>query len=136
MCEYGGSTIIEMTTQILKPIEWVGSSKSDLKAFPKSVRSKIGFALYQAQAGFSYRNAKFLKGLGNNVLEVISRYDGDTFRAVYTVRFSGVVYVVHAVKKKSKRGSATPKSDVDLIRSRLKIAEQHYRLYYVKEESR
>ena len=80
-----------------------------------------------------HRDARPLKGLGSNVLEAISRYDGDTFRAVYTVRFSGVIYVLHAVKKKSKRGIATPKPDLDLIRTRLKIAEQHYRLYYEEE---
>jgi Phage derived protein Gp49-like (DUF891) len=61
------------------------------------------------------------------VLEVIARHDGDTFRAVYTVRFADAVYVLHVLQKKSKRGIATPKKELDLIRQRLKLAEQEHR---------
>ncbi len=72
---------------MLKPVEWVGSCKTDLKKFPVTVQDRIGFALYQAQVGLKHRDAKPLRGLGVNVLEVVSRHDGDTYRAVYTVRF-------------------------------------------------
>ena len=75
-----------------KPVEWVGTSKRDLKKFPAAVQDEVGFALYQAQVGLRHRHVKTLKGLGANVLEIISRHDGDTFRAVYTVRFKGAVY--------------------------------------------
>jgi len=122
-----------MTSTILKPIEWVGSSKSDLKTFPKFVCGRIGFALYQAQSGLRHRDVKPLKGLGSNVLEVISRYDGDTYRAIYTVQFRRAIYVLLAVQKKSKRGRATPKPEIDLVRSRLKSAGQHYRTFYAGE---
>ena len=72
--------------------------------------------------------AKALKGFGGRtVLELIDDFDGDTYRAVYTVRFAGVVYVLHAFQKKAKKGIATPKQEVDLIKSRLRDAEAHYR---------
>ncbi len=119
-----------MVKEILKPVERVGSSKGDLKKFPAAVQDQVGFALYQAQAGLKHRNAKLLKGMGTDILEVISRYDGDTFRAVYTVRFKLAVYVLHAFQKKAKRGIQTPKQQIDLIKYRLKAAEQHFKDTY------
>ena len=107
-------------------IEWVGSSKEDLKALPVAVRSEVGFALYQAQTGSRPLAAKPLKGLAPRVLEIVSRYDGDTYRTMYTVASEGVVYVLHAFQKKAKRGVATPKREIDLIKGRLKAAERHY----------
>ena len=112
---------------MLKPVQWVGSSKSDLKRFPDAVQDRMGFAIYQAQAGLRHRNAKPLKGFGSGVLEVVARHDGDTFRAVYTVRFETAVYVLHAFQKKARRGIATPKQELDLVRRRLRVADQHYR---------
>ena len=119
-----------MTKKILKPVEWVGSSKENLKEFPDPVQDRVGFALYQAQVGLKHQDAKPLRGLGSRVLEVVSRHDGDTYRAVYTVRFKVAVYVLHAFQKKAKRGAETPKYDIDLIKSRLKVAEQHYKETY------
>ncbi len=87
-------------------------------SFPNAVRQIFGYALYQAQVGLRHRDVKPLRGLGSNVLEVITRHDGDTFRAVYTVRFRAVVYVLHAFQKKARRGIATPKPEIDLIRLR------------------
>ena len=112
---------------MLKPVQWVGSSKSDLKRFPDAVQDRMGFAIYQAQAGLRHRNAKPLKGFGSGVLEVVARHDGDTYRAVYTVRFETAVYVLYAFQKKARRGIATPKQELDLVRRRLRVAEQHYR---------
>lgn len=94
------------------------------------MRGRIGFALYQAQVGLKHRDVKSLKGLGSNVLEVMSRHDGDTYRAVYTVRFKAAVYVLHAFQKKAKRGAETPKHVIDLIKDRVKVAEQHYKNTY------
>ena len=119
-----------MVIEILKPVEWVGSSRTDLKKFPAAVQDQVGFALYQAQVGLRYRHVKSLKGLGANVLEIISRHDGDTYRAVYTVRFKAAVYVLHAFQKKAKRGISTPRQEIDLVKRRLKAAEQHYRDTY------
>ena len=119
-----------MVGTTLKPVEWVGLSKEELKKFPEPVKDRVGFALYQAQLGFKHRDAKPLRGLGPRVLEVVSRYDGDTYRAVYTVRFELAVYVLHAFQKKSKRGTETPKSEIDLVKRRLKAAEQHYSRAY------
>lgn len=93
---------------MLEPVEWVGSSKTDLKTFPEVVRAMVGYALYQAQVGLRHRDIKPIRGLGNNVLEVVSRHDGDTFRTVYTVRFKIAVYVLHAFQKKAKRASRPP----------------------------
>ncbi|MXW79786.1 MAG: addiction module toxin RelE [Gemmatimonadetes bacterium] len=115
-----------MAIEILKPVEWVGSSREDLKKFPAIVQDRVGFALYQAQVGLKHRSTKPLKGLGANVLEIISRQEGDTYRTVYTVRFKAAIYVLHAFQKKAKRGIATPKQEIDLVKHRLKAAEQHY----------
>ena len=112
---------------MLKPVEWVGSSRADLRQFPDAVRDRIGFAIYQAQIGLRHRDAKPLRGFGSGILEVVSRFDGDTFRAVYTVRFRLAVYVLHAFQKKAKRGAATPQTELDLVRRRLMAAERHYR---------
>ena len=93
----------------------------------------MGFAVYQAQIGLKHRDAKPLTGLGSGVVEVVSRYDGNTYRTVYTVRFKTAVYVLHAFQKKAKRGTKTPKPEIDLIKRRLKAAEQHYRDVYEGE---
>ena len=120
-----------MADVTLKPVEWVGSSKKDLKKFPDPVQDRVGFAVYQAQAGLKHRDVKPMKGfLGSSVLEVASRYDGDTYRAVYTVRFKAAIYVLHAFQKKAKRGAGTPKPEINLITRRLQVAELHYRDYY------
>ena len=119
--------------EVFKSIEWVASSKVDLKNFPAYVQDQAGFALYQVQVGQKHRNAKPLRNIGSNVLEIVSRYDGGTYRVAYTVQFSMVVYVLHAFQKKSKRGISTPKQDIDLIKRRLKAAEQHYKNTYDEE---
>lgn len=111
-----------------KPVRWVGSSKQDLSAFPEDVKRRVGGALWEAQTGGKAPYAKPLKGFGGaGVLEVVDDFDGDTYRAAYTVRFVGIVYVLHAFQKKSKHGAATPKTDIELIRQRLKRAEEDTR---------
>jgi phage-related protein len=112
----------------LTPLRWIASSKDDLSAMPREVRRDVGYALYVAQQGDKDNHAKVLTGFGGaGVIEVIARHDSDTFRAVYTVRFAGVIYVLHAFQKKAKRGIATPKKEMDLIRKRLKLAERDYK---------
>lgn len=107
-----------------KPLEFIGSSRDDLSAFPLDVKQSIGFALRAAQKGLKHPDAKPLKGFdGAGVLEVVSDFDGDTFRAVYTVRLKTTIYVLHAFQKKSKSGIKTPKATIALIKARLKIAE-------------
>jgi len=111
----------------LKPLHWIGSSRDDLKAFPKEVRRDIGFALQAAQIGDKHPSAKPLRGFGGaGVLEVVEDYRGDTYRAVYTVRFAETVYVLHCFKKKSKRGITTPRHVMDLIEARLRRAAEDY----------
>lgn len=110
-----------------KPVRWVGSSKEDLSGFPVDVRQQVGGALWEAQIGRKAPYAKPFKGFGDaGVLEIVDDFDGDTFRAVYTVRFSKAVYVLHAFQKKSKHGVATPKAELDLIDQRLKRAKEDY----------
>lgn len=102
-------------------------SPRDLKAFPAEVRQTIGFALFQAQTGRKHPDAKVLKGSGGaGVLEVVEDHDGDTYRAAYTVKPAGRIYVLHAFQKKSKSGIKTPTADIQGIRQRLKAAEQHH----------
>ena len=87
-----------------RPVEWVGSSKVDLKRFPEPVQDRMGFAIYQAQTGLQHHDAKPLKGFGSGVLEVVARHDGDTFRAVYTVRFQAAVYVLTRLPEEGEAG--------------------------------
>ena len=110
-----------------KPVRWVGSSKEDLSNFPAEVRRRVGGALWEAQIGRKAAYAKPLRGFGGaGVLEIVDDFDGNTFRAVYTLRFAKAVYVLHAFQKKSKRGIATPKTELDLIARRLKRAREDY----------
>ncbi len=106
------------------PLEWVGRALDELLDLPEAVRRSMGYALRFAQAGVKPDTAKPLKGFGGaGVLEVVENHDGDTYRAVYTVKLAGVVYVLHCFQKKSKSGIATPQHTLDLIRQRLRIAE-------------
>lgn len=110
---------------LLKPLVWIGSSRKDLRALPDPVQDHIGYALYVAQRGGKHRDAKTLTGFGGaSVQEIVTDYDHDTYRAVYTVRFVERIYVLHVFKKKSKSGIATPKSDLELIERRLKQAQE------------
>ena len=111
-----------------RPLRWIGSAKKDLMAMPDEVQQIFGFALYNAQVGFLHPSAKPLEGFGSaGILEVVEDWHGNTYRAVYTVRFAHAVYVLHCFQKKSKRGVETAKHDLDLIRERLKQAEAHAR---------
>jgi phage-related protein len=113
---------------LARAVIWVGSSRKDLRGFPREVRRGIGQALYAAQQGETDPSAKPLSGFGGgSVLEIVEDQKGGTWRAVYTVRYREAMYVLHAFQKKSKRGIATPKRDVDLIRHRLAEAERLHR---------
>lgn len=111
----------------MKPVHWVGSSREDVQRFPTAVKRDIGFALDTAQRGGKPPAAKPLQGFGGaSVLEIVEDHDGDTYRAVYTVRFAEAIYVLHCFQKKSKRGITTPKKARDLIVARLKTAQEDY----------
>lgn len=106
-------------------LEWIGSSKKDLLALPGEVVDVFGYALHLAQTGARHSQAKPLHGFGSaSVLEVVEDWRGDTYRAVYTIRYAARIFVLHVFQKKSKSGVATAKPDMDLIRSRLKTAAQ------------
>ena len=110
-----------------KPVYWVGTPKEDVSAFPQEVRRRIGGALWEAQLGRKAAWAKPLRGFGDaGVLEIVDDYDGDTFRAVYTVRFAAAVYVLHAFQKKSRRGVTTPRCELRVVESRLTRAREDY----------
>ena len=110
-----------------KPLFWVGTSKKDLRGFPGPVKDVMGYGLYVAQKGDKHPHAKPLKGLhGAGVLEIVDDFDGRTYRAVYTLKMKGAMYVLHAFQKKSKKGKATPKPDVNLIHDRMAQARLHY----------
>lgn len=112
---------------MLQPVYWVGSAKEDLKTFPRPVVHEIGRALTFAQLGGKHPSAKPLKGFtGASVVEIVENFDGDTYRAVYTVKFSSAVYVLHAFQKKAKRGISTPRKELDLIKARLRQAQIHH----------
>lgn len=111
-----------------KPLFWIGSSRKDLKTFPDEVQDVMGRALLDAQFGDKHPDAKPLHGFGGaGVLEVVDNFAGDAYRTVYTVNFEHAVYVLHAFQKKARRGIRTPKHEIDLVRTRFRTAEEHYR---------
>lgn len=116
-----------------KPLDWVGSAKRDLLQFPAVVQDAIGSALSAAQFGGKHPSAKPWKGLGSGVLEVVENFDCDTYRAVYTVRFEKVIYVLHAFQKKSPSGDKTSRIDIEIIGRRLKAAKEDYEARYAKK---
>ena|SRR5207253_7277410 len=108
-----------MIAASMRPVRFMGDSREVLRELPDEVKSEIGFALERVQQGKMPVNAKPLKGIAPGVLEIVSDFKGGTFRAVYTVRFPRAIYVLHVFQKKSKRGIATPKREIDLVKRRL-----------------
>jgi phage-related protein len=115
-----------VSEQTKRNLYFVGSSLKDLQSFPQKVRRQVGFDLDMVQCGETPGSAKQLKGL-SGVMELVERYNKDTYRAVYVANIGDAIYVLHCFKKKSKQGIKTPKTDIDLIKQRLKE---------VKEESK
>ena len=126
-----------MSKQTRKPLKWVGSAKRDLDDMPEDVKDLFGHAIDVAQAGGKHQDAKVLTGFGSSgVLEVMADDDGSTYRAVYTVKFAGWLYVLHCFQKKSKSGIKTPKEDMELIHARLKAAKQDHEAWLAKQGAR
>jgi len=121
-------------SQAVRPVLWVASSKRDYRSFPAPVQERLGFELFLAQTGPHPPSAKPLRGFGGGVVELIEDFDGDTYRAIYTVKFAKALYVVHAFKKKSKSGSRTPQIDIELIDRRLKGIALDYAERFKQEE--
>jgi phage-related protein len=116
-----------MSVASIKPVVWIGSARADLAFFPEDVKDAVGYALYLAQRGEKHPDAKPLRGFGDaGTLEIVEDHAGDTYRAVYTVRLAGRVYVLHAFQKKSKKGIRTPQYEIELIKARLKRAEAEH----------
>lgn len=111
----------------LKKIVWLGTAKEDLKRFPDEVKQAMGHSLYLAQREGRTAGTKKLRGFSPSVLEVISDFDTNTYRAVYTAKIGGHIYVLHCFNKKSKSGIKTPQKDIALIRKRLRAAMEHYK---------
>jgi phage-related protein len=114
----------------LKPVEWMGSSREDLRTLPEEPRRVFGFALHQAQRGGHHPAAKRLRGEFAGLIEVVDDFDGETYRAVYTVKLAGAVYVLHVFQKKSTRGIALPKHELATIRDRWQHAKRHHARHY------
>jgi phage-related protein len=117
-----------------KSLFWIGSAKSDLLDFPEAVKDEIGAALSVAQFGGKHPSAKPWKGEGAGVLEIVEDYKGDTYRAMYTVKFENAAYVLHAFQKKSPKGIRTAQTDVELVSRRLKVASEDYEARYGKQK--
>lgn len=119
-----------MEKDVLKPVRWIGSSYKDWLAFPEAVHDVMGYALHLAQLGGKADNVIPLKGFkGTTIMEISDDYDGNAWRALYTVQFKGVVYVLHAFQKKSRKGITTPKTDIHMIEKRLKLAGEDYETF-------
>jgi phage-related protein len=113
-----------------RPLDWIGSSKKDFLGFPDPVKDELGNALGVAQLGGKHPAAKPWKGEGPGVFEIVEAHDGNAYRAIYTVRFTEVVYVVHAFQKKSPKGVKTAAADIELVARRLKLAQLDYEARY------
>jgi phage-related protein len=122
------------TPTLHKPVVWIASSLEDLRDCPEPVQDVIGYTLHVAQLGEHPPGVKRLKGDLAGILEIVSDFDRATFRAVYTVKLAGVIYVLHVFQKKSTRGIATPRREVELIKARLATARAHYEAHYQREE--
>lgn len=110
----------------IRPLRWIGASRRSYGEFPAKVQEVFGFGLFLAQTGQHPLGAKPLKGLGSGIVELVDTFDGDAYRAVYTVRLEAAVYVLHCFKKKSKSGIKTPQTEIELIKRRLRDAEVDY----------
>ena len=108
----------------LRRVRWVGDSREQLQKFPSQVRKDIGHALYLVQTGQTPPSSKPMRGLESGVFEIVDDYDTNAYRAVYTVKIGRSLYVLHAFQKKSKRGIATPKKEIDQIKRRLRRAKE------------
>ena len=117
---------------IQKPLEWAGAARKDLLAFPDVARRNVGYALGLAQRGGKHPDAKHRQGEG--VFEFVESFEGNAYRAVYSVRFAQAVYVLHCFQKKAPSGIRTAQTDIDLIRHRLRAAAQHYEAHYGKKD--
>lgn len=120
----------------LKPVVWIGSSLEDIRRCPEPVQDVVGYALHVAQLGDHPPEAKRLRGELAGILEIVDDFDRATYRAVYTVKLAGVVYVLHVFQKKSTRGIATPRREIELIKARLALARAHYDAHYRGQEER
>jgi phage-related protein len=121
----GAAKVVQATEAAPKPILWLGDSRRRIQGFPEEVKDDIGVALFWAQRGAKHADAKPLRGFGGTgVVEIIENHNGDTYRAVYTARFEGRIYVLHCFQKKSKKEDKTPQHDMNLIRERFKQAER------------
>ncbi len=120
----------------MKRLFWVGSSHEDLIEFPSKVRRAMGFALHQAQMGEKPERAKVLSGLGNaKIWEIRENDESGTYRTIYTVEYKGIIFVLHAFQKKSKKGISTPKEEINLLKRRLKDAETLFHQLEAEEKS-
>jgi len=114
-------------------LHWVGSSRTDLLAFPEAVIDDFGYLLGVVQFGGMPPSAKPWKGEGPGVFELVEQARGDAYRVVYTVRFERAVYVLHCFQKKSPTGRKTASVDVDRIRRRLRVARDDDEARYGQE---
>ena len=116
-----------MDEGFIRPVEWLGSTRGDLRALPDAVQDIFGYALFLAQTGDKHSDAKPLKGFpGAGVLEVVRRQEASAYRAVYTVRFEEAIYVLHVFQKKSKSGIATPAEEMRVVTARWKEAQRRH----------
>jgi len=123
-----------MPARPLKPVEWVGSSLEDLRACPEEVQDVVGYALFQAQSGASHPAAKPLKGELRGLVEIVDDWDGNTYRAVYTAKLAGVIYVLHVFQKKATKGIVTPRHVIELIKDRYRRAREYHGRHYRGKE--
>lgn len=134
LTRHAQTSILPVTGQPVKPVEWVGTALDDLRSCPEDVRDVVGYALFLAQQGAQHPRAKRLHGDLAGLMEIVDDFEGSTYRAVYTVRLTGAVYVLNVFKKKATRGSATPRWEIALIKQRLRLARTHHATHYAMKE--
>lgn len=110
---------------LVKKLIWLGSTLDDLKLFPEEIQDEVGYALHCAQMGETHQSAKLFRGYGSGIYEIVSNFNTDAYRAVYIVNLDDCLYVIHAFQKKSKSGIKTPKTELNIIETRLKLLKSH-----------
>ena len=114
----------DLEAPVMRPVVWLGNSRRNIQDFPPDARRLMGGQLQLMQYGGMPKDAKPLRGVGSGVIEIALRHDGEAYRTVVALQLGRTIYVLHAFQKKSKKGIATPKHDVDLIKQRYKEAEE------------
>ena len=100
----------------MKDLNFVGTAREDLLAFPAPTRRAAGYQLHQVQRGLDPDDWRPMPSIGPGVREIRLHEEGE-FRVFYIAKFAEAIYVLHAFQKKTRK---TAQHNLELARARLK----------------